>query len=315
MITHWVFGKRVLDNLKNDSAMPNILREEFLLGSQGPDILFFHRLLPWLPGRALKGFGNAIHDDVPSKFFEALLDSTCEPQQPHYDAAMSYALGMCCHYALDSAAHPYVNWCVDYLADNDPRGRKFKYHGEIESMLDIMTLRQYENSTTSELDLKECFPQGENTRETVARIYEYIIERLYGVSISSRQALQLTGDARAVAAFLSDRTLVKRPVIEFAENILSPYGLPGGIVSAYMRSLTEKLNFDYGNVCNNQWYNPQSPDETSSESFYEIFERALENAVKICCAFADAAGGMRVDFAALTEERSFSYGCAGAFDA
>ncbi len=72
----------------------------FKLGAQGPDLLFFHE--PYRKN-AVYNLGITLHDKVGSYYFNRLKDT------PKSTAQLAYLLGVCCHYALDSNSHAYIN--------------------------------------------------------------------------------------------------------------------------------------------------------------------------------------------------------------
>ena len=48
-VTHYLFAERVLNKLKQTGAAVTD-RDAALIGAQGPDVFFFHRVMPWQPG-------------------------------------------------------------------------------------------------------------------------------------------------------------------------------------------------------------------------------------------------------------------------
>jgi hypothetical protein len=296
-------------------TIPNLMEEEFLLGSQGPDIFFFCRMFPWQKGKGLYKFGSVLHVDKPSALFFEMSRICRDKKQQYYSEVLSYCLGMCCHYCLDRAAHPYVNYSVEKMDALRKRGRAFKYHAEIESMLDVIVLRDIDRKLMSEISLPDCIPLGEHTGEAVAQLYIRLLKVLYSVELPQKTANLLVPDFRYAMGILNDPCRVKRPLAAAVERLLiSPRilgdRLTAGSASAYLRPLSEELDYDYANTSHSRWHNPAQREESSNESFFEIFERAMSDAESLILQFLRAANGEDVDFAALTEERTFSYGAA-----
>ena len=52
MIAHYLFAQRVFSKLKKAGVTPEAPAMA-AVGAQGPDIFFFHRVLPWEPGDQL----------------------------------------------------------------------------------------------------------------------------------------------------------------------------------------------------------------------------------------------------------------------
>ena len=101
---HRRFGADVLVQL------PRELREKITpyrplydMGLHGPDLMFYYRALQSNPVNRL---GNAMHEQPGRVFFTRArgVVNTARNQ----NAALAYALGFVCHFALDSTCHPYV---------------------------------------------------------------------------------------------------------------------------------------------------------------------------------------------------------------
>lgn len=319
IISHWLFGKKLAPLAAQRADVADFRENCFLWGSQGPDVLFFQRLVPWCRGQVVRKYGSMIHDGSPSEFFTELADVLDACPHADYDAILSYALGMCCHYAFDCAAHPYVNWLTDVMSVRDSRGKDFHYHGEIESMLDIMLLRNETGMLPTEVRLTECIPADPEVDRILADVWTRILGSLYDVTLEPKYADLLGADMRECFSVLSDRHALRRPIFNTLERAVRKNDAP---VSAFMRPMTESLRWDYGNVRHQEWCNPLAPDEKSTESIYDIFARAAARAAEMMDFFmktirpaTDSEGRcvaenrrlrLRRDFSEYTQERNFS---------
>ena len=101
---HRRFGTNVLEHLPDElRAQLEQNRELYDIGLHGPDLLFYYHAAKSNPVGAL---GNAMHEEPGRVFFDrARRVVHCETDR---DAALAYALGFVCHFALDSTCHPYV---------------------------------------------------------------------------------------------------------------------------------------------------------------------------------------------------------------
>ena len=131
--THYRFGKAVETQLPN--YLQEILqerREAFALGTQGPDILFYHK---FMQENAVRQRGWDLHAVAAEDFFvnaakEIALAKT--NNEPLLSALTAYVCGFLCHFTLDISCHPYI--------DNHSQGTFT--HGKIESELDKYFLRK-----------------------------------------------------------------------------------------------------------------------------------------------------------------------------
>ena len=112
MITHYLLGRRMLPL----SGLPVIKRQDaFLLGNQGPDLLYFFRAYPWLIGKAGLPLGNALHEVRPSVLVDTLRTILLETPREDQPYIHSYIQGLLCHYAADRLIHPFVAYWQEEL--------------------------------------------------------------------------------------------------------------------------------------------------------------------------------------------------------
>lgn len=304
IITHWLLGKKVFPQLvDSDERLKNLSQASFLWGCQGPDVLFFQRMFPWQTGQSVSKYGGKMHLDPPSRIFSSLtgLIKTCDREL--YNDILSYSLGMCCHYCFDTAAHPYVVWLENKLAATDKRGSKFHYHGYIESALDVILLRRMTGKLPVDVRLCDCIPDDEKTKAAVAAVYTRLLSEIYGVRLQPNIASLLTSDMRSVFKLLDDPSGMRKPVFSALERAA---GLRTAPLTAYMRTLTEPLDYDFANLDHATWRNIYDETQSSREDFFEIFARA-EAATFEMAAFFMTALDNHLSFSEYTGERSFSY--------
>ncbi len=111
---HLQYGNEVAKSLPPIlGALIEKYPEAFALGTQGPDILFYHEPLK---KNALRSKGSALHKVSGNRFFseqaEKLLklgNSLAEIIERDGGAYASYVCGFLCHFTLDVSCHPYVN--------------------------------------------------------------------------------------------------------------------------------------------------------------------------------------------------------------
>ena len=134
---HFRFGEEVAKNLP-EPYVKAIERfpESFALGTQGPDILFYHKPLK---SNEIRKRGSFLHTWSGEKFFlaqgEKLLagapDGDVESLLRENGAFAAYICGFLCHFTLDTLCHPYI----------DGSSNENVSHGKIESEFDKAVLR------------------------------------------------------------------------------------------------------------------------------------------------------------------------------
>lgn len=133
---HYRFGQDVRKALPGREQ--NIIDTNsalYMIGLHGPDILFYYHALRSNP---VNSTGHALHGKPGKQFFENALQAIRTSKNP--DAALSYAYGVLCHFALDVSCHAYV----DQKGETDGIG-----HATVESEFDrcLMVLDGIEPTT------------------------------------------------------------------------------------------------------------------------------------------------------------------------
>ncbi len=124
--THYKFGQLVLD--KSNADLKEIIlknKELFDLGTQGPDVLFYHNPLKRTD---IVSLGVDIHLKSGSDFFQRTLNLSHTPKD------LAYIFGCICHYSLDVSCHPLI-----IKASN----KTDILHRKIESYLDLVVIEKY----------------------------------------------------------------------------------------------------------------------------------------------------------------------------
>ncbi len=111
LYAHNRFGADVFNQL--DDELKKILEKyytQFRIGTQGPDLFFFYRLV--IPNHVSK-CGGDMHKENAALFFEKAVEVILEKSRNSREYA--YILGFICHFALDSECHPYIEQMVEHI--------------------------------------------------------------------------------------------------------------------------------------------------------------------------------------------------------
>ena len=117
--------------------------QEYRIGCNGPDFLFFHDILPlWKKqNKRVSRIGGKIHQENINLFYKiAIQIYHDEKDLTIKEALASYICGHFLHWRLDSIMHPYVVYRTGF---NEPTSSG--YHHRFESMMDTILLKKYWN--------------------------------------------------------------------------------------------------------------------------------------------------------------------------
>jgi hypothetical protein len=245
------------------------------LGAQGPDLFFYYKAVPWTRYDGIEKLGNLMHDEKVGMFycetFEYLKD--LHRDKGFFDVAV-YITGYLCHFSLDRTAHPFIHYTSGIDAGHNRISWKYHiYHRVLESTIDHLSLvkrgLQPVDFKSYELIKVELF----NIR-SVLEYYEYILPKVYNTPIDRQQSEELVTGIYKVLKNLYDPAGTKYYFYRFVELLM---GRTGGITSSMIpKRLDGKL--DYLNLDHKAWSHPCYKEQISKESFWEIYDRALDEA-------------------------------------
>ncbi|MGN0171287.1 MAG: zinc dependent phospholipase C family protein [Acutalibacteraceae bacterium] len=294
MISHYLLARRVL----RAQGLPAVLRKDaFLIGAQGPDILFFHRVYPWQPGKASFRLGNALHEIRPSRLFDTAYSLLKTTPKADYAVVYSYIQGLLCHYAADRTVHPFVCFWQEWLRRQEPHFAKKSnpYHYRIESALDGELLRHDTGQRVSRMVLTTVLPPTDAACDrAIGRFYNRLLRRLFGVSPSEKSLYKAVGDMRVSMWLMTDHHGVKRALLRGAEKAAGV----GALLSPLLRS--DRLDDrDYANKRHCPWKDTNGTVRT--EDFLTLCDEATALSVSLISDFAMEKSGwdmtQDIDFA------------------
>lgn len=205
---HRRFGADVLARLPEelrDKIEP--YRALYDLGLHGPDLLFYYKALQ---SNHVSRLGGAMHEQPGAVFFERARDVIRKAKNK--DAALVYALGFICHFALDSTCHPYVE---QFTRESGVT------HCEIETEFDNMLLRRDGYDPLKFFTASHIHPSEQNAK-TIAPFYE---------GISEQVALDSLKGMISVHRLLQASNPVKRWVVLTGMKVVGKYDMLHGLVA------------------------------------------------------------------------------------
>ena len=128
VVVHAVFGQEVRAAL--DRGIAEKIRDvPYTFALFGPDIWFMYQ--PW---KRREGRGRRMHTTRTGQFLMSLARRAKKSRHP--EELFSYLAGFLCHYALDTAAHPYIVYMTEFRK-KIPRG-----HMAFEHTLDRLEMER-----------------------------------------------------------------------------------------------------------------------------------------------------------------------------
>ena len=207
---------------------PRVL-DAFILGSNGPDPLFFYQMHNPFRRYSLDKLGTYMHNHKTGAFLQNLF------RLAQTDAQKDYCLGFLCHYSLDSNLHPYVNYITSAygLPYNIPSG-----HGYFESTLD--SLISFDATGQYCADVEAYFPEINKMHlDQIVALFKSAVDATYPEEVYSRKEyLQAFKDFKSIKNLFKTSFPCKRTTCYVVEKIL---GAKEGFVASHLQPCVREI--------------------------------------------------------------------------
>lgn len=272
LITHRLFGEESVDRLPAGLVASDEERIAFLIANQGPDPFFFHARTSNI--RACMELGHRMHAARISRQFQALRDGVGHLPKSDAGVGRAFVLGLLSHYVLDRTAHPFVydqQWGIQRM-DADLVRAGSKVHALIESDLDLLMLQLKRGGAT----VAEYPPAGElitcdRVNKVAGALTSFMAHSVYGLAVGAAEYGRAVADMQLVYRIIEPAGSTAARVLGGLEGFVSDYSL----LASLAHRVTCEAPAGAGNLAHRMWMNPFT-QQTSTESFPEVFERALD---------------------------------------
>lgn len=295
--THCLFAEKMLPAIKK--IYPGLDPRPFYYGAQGPDVLFFHRVLPCMPGKSLRRCGSRLHKINPAFTFQCFADYL-NTAPPDIVLAQSYVYGFLVHFCLDRRAHVYINAVTKAVMEKEGiRYSSSIIHNRIESNLDsILTKDLAKQGGGFRTD--KILTDDPGVISAMSKALSYLMNRTFADKTTPEQLENAFRDTATMFRLLTDESGRKTAVLGVAEKLL-PHHAPAA--TTLMRRESPDGKWDYANTSRALW--PEfGKKEMQSDTFYDMMKKAAEEALEMARGFTLALKDGR-DMASVTGTLNF----------
>lgn len=274
IITHTIFAEKVLNALSDNKykTMIENHKEEFLIGANGPDFLFFHDIFPlWKKqNKKIPKIGSKIHANNINLFYQSAINVYYYQEESVQKEAMaSYIIGHYLHWQLDSIMHPYVVYCSGF-GEKTSSGN----HHRFESMMDTMLLKHYWHKTIKDFKTYEIAKRSKYSVDVISKIYIPCVKACLNKDILKSEIEQALIEWEKAQKRLYDPSGIKFFFIQQIEKMIrQPWAISGSMVL-----VKEDTIHDICNLQHNFYRHPCTGEE-ANDSVYDLFDKAIENAM------------------------------------
>ena len=305
IITQTLFAQEIFD--KVDEATHDLFEPRLQLleiGSNGPDFLFFHGMNPkdFYKKSDLRVAGSMFHAAHVNDFYQkALISIRNEQDEDIKKDMMTYVCGHLCHWALDATSHPYV-----FYRTGPCKGKSAWYHHRFESLLDAIMLKVKRECTIEDFKFYEVCDVTKEQARAIARIYVVAIRQILGFDIKPHQILESLNDWHFIETLFYDASGDKLKALQTLETFTKAYNS----LSGYIVPNHPDDPYDVMNLLHTRWHHPSDSSFVSTESFFDLYDRAQLLAMEAISLFLAACQNpdLDADLLLLIKDRNYNLG-------
>ena len=304
-ITHAFFAKDVYDILPLEINKKLDLNRCKMF-AQSTDSLMFYNLFSPLPGKKIRKYQSYFHRNQSQEFFINLLRFIHDNGFQDEDI-YSFLVGFICHYALDTTVHPYVVYKTGVFNKKKPSTYKYNnVHAFMEAFIDNDMVRRREKCNPYTFDfISFCFDVRPFSK-SLNHAINYSFYNTFGWREMSKIYYKSLKQMKTyLKVFRKDPHGVKKNIYKFVDTI-TPRNTYRFEAISYYYPLKDRHNFLNSN--HKLWRNPTTYDMTSTESFVDLYLKAIKLAKVLICASFDYLNGKEIDLEQVFTNNSYITG-------
>ena len=258
--THAEFAKTVYESLPKEQKDAITSMPMYYLGSQGPDLFFFHKYM-FLP-QSLNRYGSIMHSDRVRETIAYMKDHT------HSPSLHSYFMGFLTHYSLDSFCHPIINAFAKKECE-EAGIHESEAHFRLEGEIDGWLLNRLSRSVR-DYNVYNMIKISDSEAKELGRMYHGLFQVVYGINIPNRDIEQACRDCIRITRQLKPGRVKHRIARGIETAARMPHMITGMMLTDKEAALPSVLNPKHDLWV---WYGK------SRKSFPELMDEAREYAV------------------------------------
>lgn len=306
VITHGLLANQAIKSISDGDLLTAIKAypQAYLLGSNGPDLLFYYNVWPWLDQKEAKrvaDLGEMMHKERINQTFDAMVTLIHKQTDITSKQIMiATVAGYVTHWSLDSVAHPFV-----FYRSGEMIGDNKYYHYRYESQLDSYMVKTIYQEPLSKHASASYMHVSKKEANVIAFLFEQVSKHVYQQTLTKDEVLTCIKHANQVLKVLFDPYTLWFDLVRLIEKVLYKNVW---VFSSHM--VIGRLDqYDVLNKNFQGWCNPTDPGMISHESFMSLFDQAHHRAVATLSHLESCLLDSNNSMATVIDDRSFDTGC------
>ncbi|WP_232505389.1 zinc dependent phospholipase C family protein [Erysipelothrix larvae] len=305
VVTHGLMALDVYNQLPPSTIKTAIKAhpKAYLLGSNGPDILFYYNVFPWQDqtlNKKVADYGNHVHSYKVDAFYnEAVSFINRLPDGKRKTILTAYLAGHLMHWSLDSTAHPFVFYRSGEIA-GDTRFWHYRY----ESMLDSLMVLYVKRRKMTSLHATRFVDVSDDERRIIASFYSVMLERVFDIREDSEVIDSAIESMKKILVYLYDPRNIKLPLIkEYEKRFGEPWAFSSHLVSSDIDAKYDVLNLKH-----ETWCNPTNAEDISTQSFVDLYNESIDLGIDGLSVLQELFDGSRHTIDSFTQGKCYDTG-------
>ena len=232
---------------------------------------------------------------------QALISIRNETDEEIKKDMVTYVCGHLCHWALDATSHPYV-----FYRTGTCKGKSAWYHHRFESLMDAIMLKVKKECTIEDFKFYEISDASKEEARAIARIYVPAIRQILGFEIKPHQIMESLKDWHFIESLFYDASGDKLKALQALETFTKAYNS----LSGYIVPNEPDDPYDVMNLLHTRWVHPSDDTLVSTESFFDLYDKAQLLAMEAIRLFLAACENPDLDgdLLNLIQDRNYNLG-------
>jgi len=267
--THEIAYKQIKEKLNNKtlSGFPNY--NEYNIFSQGHDLLIYYQY--YFPLKLKQNIIDSVklqENSLPEFVFNYMDIAKSNGALEEEATRIFIGSGYVTHHIVDMYIHPLL---IYYSKDHTPNKNNATWqHGIIETLIDVYMMERFENKNPATYKIYKDFEFKKQVSQRFIDTLNKSFEKTYNMAnIGSKFKISLYQTKSYIQIVKYDPKGFKKKLFD----CLDKYFMGTSSFSYHVNSL-EALN--YLNIENKLWSNSSNSTLTSTESFMDLYNKALD---------------------------------------
>lgn len=268
--THNYFANDVFKNAKKEVTDQFIdKRNIFELFAQGFDLLQFYEFFN-LKKEKLQEFCHENYTDI---YFLNIIKNIKKEKLTKDPEVLASLYGHLAHYILDSNCHPFIFYKTGAYNPKNPETKKYLgLHTHMEMQIDAYLYETRNNKMFKHFKIHKNLITKERLSKTLIELLNTTYKQTFNIDNGGNKYQKGKKIMYYSYKFLiEDPTGIKTKLYKFVD-LLTP---KKGEIFEYYSSHIKKVDLKIFNNEHNTWYHPWLEDKTSNESFFDLYNKAL----------------------------------------